>query len=164
MKTAKIITALSVIAAFNGVATAQSSNHFNAQMDAVAKPCGDVTGATSGLPEAQAKAVATAALPVCYNALKTLEEYDRNNGHTLSAEARNYFNYIGGKVILMTAASETLRNNGQVNHAICGQVNAAESIWATINAPFNSQLVVDMQNNQLRKMLAPVCNAGPKTN
>ena len=164
MKTAKIMAALSVLAAFNGTANAQVSPFVSAQIDAAVKPCSDVAGATAGLPDAQAKTIATAALPVCYNALNTLDEFERTNGAGLSAEERNYFYFVGGMTIWMTAASETIRNDGRVSLAICNQVKSAETAWGNIDAPFNSQLVVDMQNNDIRKMLVPVCNSAAAAN
>jgi len=119
MNIAKILVSLSILAALPINAMAQIPPFVSAQVDAAARPCSDLEGASAGLPEAQAKAVATAALGPCYEALKTLDAFEKTNGAGMSAEELNYFYYVGGNVIWMTAASEVMKNNGQLNTAIC---------------------------------------------
>ena len=163
MKTAKKIFILSIFAALPITAMAQVSPFVSAQVDAAARPCSDLAGATAGLPDEQAKAVATAALGPCYDALKTLDAFEKENSTGMSADERNYLYFVGGNVIWLTAASETMKNNGQVNLAICGQVKAAEAAWANVSVPAGSQVDIRMQSSDLRRLLVPVCNQGPTT-
>ena len=86
MKTVKAIITISMLAAFSGTATAQISPFVSAQVDSAAKPCADIAGATAGLPEAQAKSVATAALGPCYEALKALHNFEATNISGLTGE------------------------------------------------------------------------------
>jgi len=160
MKTAKIVATLSLLTALPFTAVAQVSPFVSAQVDAAAKPCSDLAGASAGLPEAQAKAVATAALGPCYEALKSLDSFEQANGAGMSADELNYFYYVGGNVIWMTAASEVIKNNGQLNEAICGQVNAAESAWGNVEVPLGSQIDIKMRTDTLRAMLLPSCQKG----
>lgn len=159
MKTAKIFISLAMLTAIYGTASAQISPFVSAQVDAAAKPCADIAGASAGLPEAQAKAVAIAALEPCYEALQTLDAFEKSNGAGLTAEERNYFYYVGGNVIWMTAASETMKNDGFVTQAICNQVQSAEVVWGNVKVTPGSQVDIDMRTNALRGMLGPVCQA-----
>lgn len=157
MKTAKIFMCLAILTASYGTASAQISPYVSAQIDATARPCADLAGATAGLPDVQAKAVATAALGPCYDALKALDAFEKTNGSGMSSEELNYFYYVGGNVIWMTAASETMKNDGRVNQAICNQVKAAETAWSNVNVAAGTQVDIEMRTNDLRKMLVPVC-------
>ena len=157
MKTTKALVTLSVLAALPFTGAAQVSPFVNAQVDAAARPCLDLAGASAGLPEAQAKAVATAALGPCYEALKTLDAFEKANGAGMSTEELNYFYFVGGNVIFITAASEVMKNNGQLNAAICNQVVAAESAWGNVKVPLGSQVDIQMRTNTLRAMLLPSC-------
>lgn len=157
MKTAKIIVTLSMLAALPMTAAAQISPFVSAQVDAAARPCSDMAGASAGLPEARAKAVATAALEPCYEALKKLDTFEKVNGAGMTADERNYFYYVGGNVIWMTAGSETMKNNGQLNAAICNQVIAAETAWRNVKVPSGTQIDIEMRTSDLRRMLLPAC-------
>ena len=159
MKTLKTLVALSMLAAFHSTATAQISPFVSAQVDAAARPCGDLASASAGLPEAQAKAVAIAALGPCYEALQTLDAFEKQNTNGLTAEERNYLYYIGGNVIWMTAASETMKNDGLLTPAICEQVKSAEAAWGNVTVPQGSQIHNEMLTNDLRRMLLPACQA-----
>ena len=157
MKHLLALITLSALAALHGPASAQISPFVEAQVDAAVQPCAELAGATAGLPEAQAKAVATAALGPCYDALKALDAFERNNGAGLTSEERNYFYFAGGNVIWMTAGSETMKNDGRLNVGICDQVKAAEAAWSNVNVPAGSSVDIDMRTNQLRRMLLPAC-------
>lgn len=158
MKHLKALITISVLAAFQSPASAQVSPFVTAQVDAAVTPCAEMAGATAGLPEAQAKAVAIAALGPCYDALKALDTFERNNGLGMTPEERNYFYYSGGNVIWMTAGSETMKNDGRLNATICQQVRAAEGAWSNVNVPSGSTVANDMRTNELRRMLSPACN------
>jgi hypothetical protein len=157
MKTTKILLSYAVVMALPVVATAQISSFVTAQVDAAAKPCGDVAGAAAGQSEESAKAIATAALQPCYAALKTLDTFEKENSAGMTPEERNYFYYVGGNVIWMTAASETMKNDGGVTPAVCQQVAAAEQAWGNVNIDQSSEVYQEMLNNPLRAMLLPVC-------
>lgn len=157
MKLFKALISLSVLGALHGVASAQISPFVTAQVEAAARPCGDLAGATAGLPEAQARAVAIAALTPCYEALKALDVFEQANGRGLTPEELNYFYYVGGNVIWMTAASETMKNNGQLNAAICEQVKAAEGAWSNVSVSSGTEIDIEMRTNELRRMLSPAC-------
>lgn len=162
MKTAKLLVTFSMLILTSGVATAQVSPFVSAQVDAAARPCADIAGASAGLPEARAKAVATAALEPCYEALRKLDQFERTNGQGMTPDEKNYFYFVGGNVIWMTAASETMKNDGRVNQTICGQVRAAEAAWGNVNVPSGTEVDIEMRTNDLRRMLVPVCNMGPQ--
>ena len=157
MKISNVLVTLSVLAALPFTAAAQVSPFVSAQVDDAARPCLDLAGASAGLPEAQAKAVATAALGPCYDALRALDAFEKANSGGLSAEELNYLYYVGGNVIFITAGSEVMKNNGQLNAAICNQVIAAESAWGNVKVPLGSQIDVQMRTNTLRAMLLPSC-------
>ena len=157
MKYLKALLTLSVLAAIHGPVSAQVSPFVEAQVDAAVQPCAELAGASAGLPEAQAKAVATAALGPCYDALKALDAFERNNGTGLTPEERNYFYFAGGNVIWMTAASETMKNDGRLNAGICDQVKAAEAAWSNVSVPLGSIIDNEMRTNALRRMLLPAC-------
>jgi len=157
MKTAKLFISLATLSASYGFASAQISPFVAAQVDAAAKPCTDVAQATAGLPEEQARAVATAALAPCYEALKTLDAFEKANVQGMTPEERSYFYYIGGNLIWITAGSETLKNGGYVNPAICTQVRAGEAAWANVNVSSGTQVDIEMRTNALRTMLLPAC-------
>jgi len=157
MKTVKAITALSLFTALSGVATAQISPFIATQVDAAAKPCSDLAGATAGLPDDSAKAVAIAALVPCYEALQTLDAFEKSNGAGMTAEERNYFYYVGGSVIWMTAAAEAMKNNGLVNEAICLQASAAESAWGNVDVPEGTQIDIEMRTDSVRALMISAC-------
>lgn len=157
IKTAKIFATLSILTALPMVAAAQVSPFVSAQVDAAARPCLDLASASAGLPEAQARAVATAALGPCYEALQALDAFEKANGPGMSAEELNYFYYTGGNVIFITAASEAMKNNGQLNSAICGQVIAGEAAWGNVKVPLGTEVDIAMRTNTLRAMLLPAC-------
>lgn len=164
MKTAKIIAALSIITALPILAAAQVSPFVTAQVDAAAKPCSDLAGASAGLPEAQAKAVAIAAVETCSEAVKTLVEFEKINGSGLSLDESNHLYYVVGNLIWMTAGSEAIKNNGQVNRLICHQADAAERAWEKVEVPLGSDVDIEMRMNTLRAMLSPVCEQARKAN
>jgi len=89
--------------------------------------------------------------------LNALDAFEKANGAGMSTEELNYLYYVGGNVIWMTAASETMKNNGQLNQAICNQVLAAESAWSNVKVPTGSQVDIEMRTNTLRAMLLPTC-------
>ncbi|MEP3892101.1 MAG: hypothetical protein ABJN69_16710 [Hellea sp.] len=157
MKHLKALVTISVLAALHGTVSAQVSPFVAAQVDAAVRPCADLAGATAGLPEAQAKAVAIAALTPCYEALQSLDAFERNNGSGMTPEERNYFYFAGGNVIWMTAASETMKNDGRLNAPICEQVRAAEAAWSNVDVPAGTSVDIDMRTNDLRRMLLPAC-------
>ena len=142
---------------FPAMAMAQVSPFVSAQVDAAAKPCADVAGAAAGQSDESAKAIATAALQPCYAALQALDTFEKENGEGLTAEERNYFYYIGGNVIWMTAAAETMKNDGVVTEAVCQQAVSAEQAWGNVRIDKSSQLYNDMLNNAIRGMLLPIC-------
>ena len=155
--TAKLLTALSMLTLFAAPATAQVSPFVSAQVDAAAKPCIDINSAMTGLQGAQAKAIANAALNPCYEALITLDNFEKTNGAGLTPDEANYFYYVGGNLIWMTATAETIKNNGQLNPSICFQVKAAETAWGNVAVPTGSAVDLDMRNSQLRSLLLPAC-------
>lgn len=157
MKIAKLLVTLSMLAALPITAAAQISPFVSAQVDAAARPCSDLAGASAGLPEARAKAIAIAALEPCYEALKTLDAFERANGAGLTSEELNYFYYVGGNIIWITAASETMRNDGRLNAAICQQVIAAETSWGNVKVPAGTQIDIEMRTSDIRRMLLPAC-------
>jgi len=157
MKTAKIFVSLSILAAMPISAAAQISPFVSAQVEAASRPCSDLAGASAGLPDEQAKAVATAALGPCYDGLRALDAFEKANSAGMSAEELNYLYYVGGNVIWLTAASETMKNNGQLNASICTQVLAAESAWQKVKVPTGTQVDIEMRTNTLRAMLLPAC-------
>ena len=59
----------------------------------------------------------------------------------------------------MTAASEAIANDGQLNASICVQVKAAEAVWSNVRVPSGSEIDMDMKTNDLRRMMLPVCQA-----
>lgn len=158
MKTVKILVTFLVLAALPVVVNAQISSFVSTQIDTAARPCEDLAGASAGLPEEGAKAVAIAALKPCYEALKTLDAFEKANGADMTRDELNYFYYIGGNVIWMTAASETMKNNGHLNAAICEQVKAAEVAWKNVEVPSGTQIDIDMRTNELRRMMLPECS------
>jgi len=157
MKTAKLCVTLSMLLALPAMASAQISPYVSAQVDAAARPCSDLAGASAGLPEARARAIAMAALGPCYEALKTLDMFEKVNGAGMTPDERNYFYYVGGNVIWITAASEVMKNNGRLSVGICEQVKAAEASWGNVRVPENSEIDIEMQTNDLRRMLLPAC-------
>lgn len=160
MKTVKILVTLTMMTAMPELAMAQISPFVSAQVDSAARPCADLARASAGLPEARAKAVATAALEPCYEALRKLDAFEKANRAGMTGEELNYFYYVGGNVIWMTAASETMKNNGRVNVSICEQVKAAEAAWTNVKVPSGTQIDIEMRTNDLRRMLLPVCQQG----
>ena len=157
MKTAKIFLNLAMVMGAYGPVSAQISPFVSAQVDTAAKPCLDLAGASAGLPDAQAKAVATASLGPCNDALRALDAFEKTNGPGLSPEEINYFYYIGGNVIWISAAAEVIKNNGQLNADICTQVASAESAWGNVNVPLGTQVDIQMRTNTIRAMLLPPC-------
>lgn len=157
MKLVKLSLSLVLSAAFLGSAMAQVAVELSAEIDALAKPCADIAGAAAGLPDDQAKAVATAALPTCYEALSALDKFEKEKGSLLSSEESNYFYYVGGTVIWLTAGSEAMKNNGQMTASICSQVRSAETVWGNVKVQPGGSLDTEMRNNQLRSLMLPVC-------
>jgi len=157
MRLVKIIAACAIVLMPLSVASAQITPSLKTQVDAAAQPCGDVAGAAAGQSEAVAKSIAIAALQPCYTALKTLDTFEKENSAGMSGEERNYFYYVGGNVIWMTAASETMKNDGRVTPAICQQVLSAEQAWGNVNISRDTELYREMLNNSLRTMLLPAC-------
>jgi len=158
MKTAKICVTLSFLAVLPFTAMAQQApSVVNTQVNAAAQPCLDLAGASAGLPEAQAKAVGIAALGPCYEALTTLDAFEKENRANMSIPELNYLYYVGGRVIWITAASEVMKNNGQLNTNICTQVAAAESAWGNVNVRLGSTVDIAMRTDTLRAMLLPSC-------
>ena len=160
MKTAKIFVSLAMVMASYGAVSAQISPYVGAQVEAAAKPCLDLAGAGAGLPDAQAKAVATASLGPCYDALKALDAFEKTNGPSLGPDEINYLYYLGGNVIWITAASEVIKNNGQLNADICVKVGAAERTWSNVKVPLGTQVDIEMRTNTIRAMLLPSCQQG----
>lgn len=157
MKPTKAFIMIAILTALPFTAMGQISSVIAEQVDAASRLCLDLAGASSGLPEAQAKAVATAALGPCYEALNALDAFEKANGANMSTEELNYFYYAGGNVIWITAASEVMKNNGQLNTAICGKVIAAETAWGNVRVPLGTKIDIEMRTNTLRAMLLPAC-------
>lgn len=157
MKFAKISLSLILAASSFGTANAQLSPTISAEIDALAKPCSDIAGATAGLPEDQAKTLAITALPSCYAALKGLDAIEREKLSTMSNDDRNYLYYVGGSVIWMTAASESMKNNGMLSNSICQLVKSAETTWGNVIIQPGSEVHNAMLTNQLRNMMLPAC-------
>lgn len=157
MKLVKLSLSLVLSAAFFGPAMAQVRVEMTSEIDALAKPCADIAGAASGLPDDQAKAIATAALPTCYEALNALDRFEKEKGPLLSSDESNYFYYVGGTVIWLTAGSEAIKNNGQMTASICNQVKLAETVWGSVKVQPGGSLDTEMRNNQLRSLMLPVC-------
>lgn len=157
MKFAKISLSLILAASSFGTANSQLSPTISAEIDALAKPCSDIAGAAAGLPEEQAKSIAIAALPSCYQALSGLDKIEREKLATMSNDDRNYLYYVGGSVIWMTAASESMKNNGMLSNSICQLVKSAETIWGNVIVQPGSEVHNAMLTNQLRNMMLPAC-------
>jgi hypothetical protein len=88
-----------------------------------------------------------------------LDAFEKANGAGMSPDELNYFYFTGGNVIFITAASETMKNNGRLNGAICQQVLAAESAWGNVKVPLGGDVDIQMRTNRLRAMLLPSCQA-----
>lgn len=157
MKISNVLVTLSVLTALPFTAATQVSPFVSAQVDSAARPCTELAGASAGLPEAQAKAVASAAIDPCIAAVKALVVFQNANSSDMNADELNYFYYVAGNVIWITAASETVKNNGQLNTLICQQVAAAERAWDKVEVPLGSQIDIEMRTNTLRAMLSPSC-------
>lgn len=160
MKFAKISLSLILAAASFGIANAQVSSFVSSQIDATARSCSDLAGATAGLPQARAKALAIAALEPCYDALRNLDSFETSNGASLTLDERNYFYYVGGNIIWITAGLEALKNDGRLNENICLQARLASSSWSNVRVPAGSPVDIEMQNNQIRQMLISGCQVG----
>lgn len=157
MKITKTLVTLSVLTALPFTAAAQVSPFVSAKVDDAARPCIELAGATAGLPDTQAKAVASAAIEPCINAVKALVVFQNANSSDMNADELSYLYYVAGNIIWMTAASETMKNNGQLNTMICRQVFAAERAWDKVEVPLGSQIDIEMRTNTLRAMLSPSC-------
>ncbi|WP_154813605.1 hypothetical protein [Hellea balneolensis] len=155
----KHIKALALFTAFALPLTtqAQISPNVGTQIQNVTKRCTDSASLVMGQDEVTAKALAEAALPKCYDALRALDQFEKTNGAALSADERNYFYYMGGNIIWLTAGSEVMKNNGNLTPQICQQVIAAESAWGNVRVAEGTDVDVSMRTHDLRRMLVPVC-------
>lgn len=138
---------------------AQISPTVGIQIQNAMKPCTDSASLVMGQNDITAKALAEAALPKCYNTLRALDQFEKTNGAALSAEERNYFYYMGGNIIWLTAGSEVMKNNGNLSPQICQQVIAAESAWGNVQVVSGSDVDINMRTHDLRRMLTPACQA-----
>ena len=159
MKFAKLALSIALTAASYGVAGAQVSPFVSSQVDATARSCSDMASATAGLPAARAKAIAIAALEPCYDALRNLDSFEATNGATLTPDERNYFYYVGGNIIWITAGLEAMKSDNQLTEAICVQVQAAEAAWGNVRVAEASPIMTEMRTSTLRRMLLPACQA-----
>ena len=164
MKTAKIFAISAVAMSLPVTALAQMSPFVSAQVDAAAKPCADVAGAAAGQSEESAKSIATAALQPCYAALKSLDAFEKANSAGMTDEELNYFYFVGGSVIWMTAAAETMKNDGELNSAICQQALSAEQAWGNVRVQTGTKVHNEMLTNPIRRMLLPACAQSQQLN
>ena len=97
----KYVKSLALLSAFALplAAQAQVSPFVGAQIEAATKSCTQKTALLSGQNAATAKSLAIAALPDCYNALRSLDQFEKSNGQGLTADERNYFYYMGGNIV-----------------------------------------------------------------
>ena len=157
------VGAISLIVAGMAVpASGQISPFVEAQVQATVSPCADGMAKVNGLSDEDAKPVAVAALPVCYDALRKLDEIEKLNLPGMNPDERNHFYYEGGNIIWLTAGGEVMRNDGNVNRNICQLAQIAENTWMNVKMDPSEPLIQQMLQSPLRNMIIPACQAGAR--
>jgi len=161
MMTMKYIRSIALLSVFALPLSAQAqiSPFVGSQIETATKSCTSRTALVSGQNEATAKSLAISALPSCYDALRALDQFEKSNSQGMTADERNYFYFMGGNIIWLTAGSEVMKNDGNLTAQICQQVMAAESAWSNVRVASGTDVDISMRTHDLRRMLVPACQA-----
>jgi len=121
--------------------------------------CINVSAKIDGRDPVIDKTLATAALPQCYESLQRLDTIGKQYDAVMTPMDKNYFFYEAGNAVWLVAGNETLKNNNNITPTICALVYDAEAVWGQIRVVQGSPVLAEMQNNVLRSVLLPACQA-----